>query len=189
LNSIQEILEPISEHLNDIATVSNNIENVGAATNSYTKEESDAKYAELNNIPTNLSDFTDDLGSSPLHTHSQYVTDISGKEDIAKIINVLATSGTIALTDNSVNSIAGVTGDITFTLPIVTDNTTFHQIFVQMDMSTTAYSIDMGLGTPPHWLTDEAPDLSEVGNYNLYWEYDKANQHWKGGALKEGVSS
>ena len=36
----------------------------------------------IKNKPTNLSDFTDDLGSSPAHTHSQYLTshqDISGK--------------------------------------------------------------------------------------------------------------
>ena len=35
-------------------------------------------------VPTQLSDFTDDLGNSPTHTHSQYLTahqDISGKEN------------------------------------------------------------------------------------------------------------
>ena len=31
-------------------------------------------YADLSNTPTKLSDFTDDLGSSPIHTHSQYLT-------------------------------------------------------------------------------------------------------------------
>lgn len=42
-------------------------------------------YNDLTNKPTKLSDFTDDLGSSPTHTHSQYLTehqDISGKQDI-----------------------------------------------------------------------------------------------------------
>lgn len=36
-------------------------------------------------VPTTLSSFTDDLGSSPTHTHSQYLTshqDISGKSDV-----------------------------------------------------------------------------------------------------------
>lgn len=35
-------------------------------------------------VPTTLSAFTDDLGTNPIHTHSQYLTqhqDISGKED------------------------------------------------------------------------------------------------------------
>ena len=39
-------------------------------------------------VPTNLSAFTDDLGSSPTHTHSQYLTqhqDISGKEDVFEV--------------------------------------------------------------------------------------------------------
>lgn len=35
----------------------------------------------IKNKPTKLSDFTDDLGTSPTHTHSQYITDISGKVD------------------------------------------------------------------------------------------------------------
>lgn len=41
-------------------------------------------YNDLSNKPTKLSDFTDDLGSNPTHTHSQYLTshqDISGKEN------------------------------------------------------------------------------------------------------------
>ena len=41
-------------------------------------------------LPTRLSDLTDDLGSSPVHTHSQYLTshqDISGKADTS-LINV-----------------------------------------------------------------------------------------------------
>lgn len=133
-------------------------------------------------VPTDVSAFNNDAGYLTSHQ------DISGKEDVAKAMNVLETSGTIALTDNSVNTITP-TGNVTFTLPTVTDNTKFHQIFVQMNMPTTAYTIDMGLGTPPHWLIEEEPDLSSTGNYNLYWEYDKANQYWKGGALKEGVGS
>ena len=46
-------------------------------------------------VPTTLSSFTDDLGSSPTHTHSQYLTshqDISGKANTADLATV-ATSG------------------------------------------------------------------------------------------------
>lgn len=38
----------------------------------------------ITDFPTGLSEFTDDLGSSPSHTHSQYLTshqDVTGKED------------------------------------------------------------------------------------------------------------
>ena len=44
----------------------------------------DSDFITSEDIPTNLSEFTDDLGSSPVHTHSQYLTehqDISGKQD------------------------------------------------------------------------------------------------------------
>lgn len=40
--------------------------------------------SEITDMPTKLSDFTDDLGNSPTHTHSQYLTthqDISSKAD------------------------------------------------------------------------------------------------------------
>nr|MCR5264984.1 hypothetical protein [Cyanobacteria bacterium RUI128] len=46
-------------------------------------------------VPTTLSSFTDDLGTSPTHTHSQYLTshqDISGKANSADLATV-ATSG------------------------------------------------------------------------------------------------
>ena len=47
-------------------------------------EQSDnTKPDHIKNKPTKLSDFTDDLGTSPAHSHSQYLTlqDISSKED------------------------------------------------------------------------------------------------------------
>ena len=46
-------------------------------------------------LPTKLSDLTDDLGTNPVHTHGQYLTehqDISGKANIADLATV-ATSG------------------------------------------------------------------------------------------------
>ena len=136
-------------------------------------------------VPTALSSFIDDLGSSPVHTHSQYITDISGKEDILKAINVLESSGTITLSDNSINTITP-SDAVTFTLPTVTDNTKFHQILVQVDLST-VYSIDLGLGVTPHYFNNTAPDMSEAGVYNLVYEYDKANQYWVGGTIEKGV--
>jgi hypothetical protein len=48
-------------------------------------------------VPTTLSSFTDDLGSSPAHTHSQYLTahqDISGKENTSNKVTSLSPSST-----------------------------------------------------------------------------------------------
>ena len=108
-------------------------------------------------------------------------------ELVEQPINVLDTSGTIALSDNSVNTITP-TGNVTFTLPTVIDNTVLHQIFVQVNLST-VYSLDLGLGVTPHYFNKKAPDLSSAGVYNLYFEYDKANQYWVGGDLPKGVAS
>ena len=88
-------------------------------------------------------------------------------------INVLSTSGAIALTDNSVNSITPV-GNIVFVLPTVTDNTKYHRILVQMNL-TSAYSIDVGTDC---YFDGIVPDLSKVGIYNIFYEYDRAREEW-----------
>ena len=110
------------------------------------------------------------------------IDDISGKEDVAKAMNVLATSGTIALTDNSVNTITP-TGNVTFTLPTVTDNTKFHQILVQINMTT---AVTLNVGTTI-FFNKTAPDFSEAGLYNLIYEYDGTN--WVCGLLSKGAAS
>lgn len=62
--------------------------------NTYTKDEVDALLQNLPHIvvPTNLSEFTDDLGSSPIHTHSQYLTE---HQDLSNYIQKDYTSGLI----------------------------------------------------------------------------------------------
>lgn len=72
------------------------------------KSDFSGNYNDLTNKPTKLSEFTDDLGSNPTHTHSQYLTthqDISGKQDIED--NTLNTiNKTVPSAINEVNSIA-----------------------------------------------------------------------------------
>lgn len=110
--------------------------------------------------------------------------DISGKEDILKALNTLSTSGTIALTDNSVNSITP-SAAVTFTLPSVSDNTKFHQILVQVKLST-VYTITLGTS---YFFNETAPDMSGAGVYNLIYEYDKANSYWVVGCIAKGAAS
>ena len=110
-------------------------------------------------------------------------TALNGKEDVAKTINILTSSGNVVLTDNSINSVTP-TAAITFTLPTVTDNTVFHQILVQVNM-TTVYSITLGTS---NFFNKTSPDMSAVGEYNLIYEYDKANQHWVVGCVSKGAS-
>lgn len=94
---------------------------------------------------------------------------------------VTALSGTsITLTDNSVNTLTP-TGNTTFTLPTVSDTTTFHQILVQLNLST-VYTIDLGTTT---YFGGTTPDLSATGNYNLIYEYDNALSTWVVGAVSK----
>lgn len=99
-------------------------------------------------------------------------------------INVLSTSGTISLADNSINAIEP-SGNVTFTLPTVTDNTVFHQILVQVNLST-VYTITLGTS---YFFNKTAPDLSATGMYNLVYEYDKINGYWIAGCVPKGASS
>ena len=107
----------------------------------------------------------------------------SGNIDtLSTSINVL--SGTsITLTDNSVNTLTP-TGNITFTLPTVTDTTVFHQILIQLNLST-VYTINLGTTT---YFNSEMPDLSSVGNYDLIYEYDNSLSAWVVGCLGKGAS-
>lgn len=110
--------------------------------------------------------------------------DLTVYEKKQKTINTLSTSGTITLSDNSINSITP-SGNITFALPTITDNTVFHEIMVQINLST-VYTIDVGT---TYYFNKKAPDLSTAGTYNLYYEYDKASQHWYCGVLSKGTAS
>lgn len=119
-----------------------------------------------NNIKTINN--TSILGSGNIDTLSQPVTVLSGTS--------------ITLADNSINTLTP-TGNTTFTLPTVTDTTVFHQILVQLNLST-VYTIDLGTTT---YFNSEAPDLSAIGNYNLIFEYDNALSAWVVGCLGKGA--
>lgn len=73
------------------ADINDDIKDINNLTNYYTKDEIDE------DMPTKLSDLTDDLGSNPTHTHSQYLTshqDITGKEDKSNKVTSISSSST-----------------------------------------------------------------------------------------------
>lgn len=109
---------------------------------------------------------------------------LSSYQLITQSMTSLSSSGTIALSDNTINKISA-TGSVTFTLPSVTDLTKFHQIFVQLSMAS-AQTIDLGT---TYYFSSTAPDLSQAGTYNLYWEYDNTASHWVVGVIPKGQSS
>ncbi len=95
-------------------------------------------------------------------------------------VTTLATSGTISLKDNSINRISA-SSTVTFSLPSVT-STTYHQILVQLTMSTVR---TINLGTT-HYFNGEAPDLSKAGLYNIFYEHN--GTYWTVGAIYKGTS-
>ena len=124
-----------------------------------------------------LSDTITSLGTSIINL-------VNTREPLAKPVNALAASGSITLTDNSVNKVTP-TGNITFTLPTVTDTTKFHQILVQVNLSTV---VTIGVGTT-YYFNKTAPDLSAAGVYDLIFEYDNVNGYWVCGLLSKGSAA
>ena len=103
-------------------------------------------------------------------------------DSISSSINVLETSGTINLEDNSINCITPE-DNIAFVLPTITDNEEFHQILVQVTLLS-IYSIDVGT---TYFFNSTEPDLSNVGIYDIIFEYDKENNCWVCGVLEKGA--
>lgn len=91
----------------------------------------------------------------------------------------LSSIGTIALSDNSINRITP-TGSITFSLPQVVDNNIFHQILVQINL-TTAHNINLGTNC---FLNENIPDLSKAGFYSVIYEHNGIK--WTCGVLSMG---
>lgn len=102
-------------------------------------------------------------------------------------VTTLATSGTIALSDNSINSITP-TASVTFTLPTVTDNTKFHQILVQVNLTNTNYLTASNLGTSEYF-NASAPAFPQTGFYNIYYEFDILSNAWCVGNVIKGVQA
>lgn len=134
-------------------------------------------------VQINGSSITTQNGVANILTNSVYNASsnkIATMADTKQAVTAL--SGTsITLTDNSVNTLTP-SGNITFTLPTVTDTTIFHQILVQLNLST-VYTINLGTTT---YFDSTAPDLSSVGNYNLIYEYDSSLSAWVVGCIEKG---
>lgn len=84
-------------------------------------------------IPTTLSSFTDNLGSNPVHTHSQYLTshqDISGKANDSAVVHLTGTE-TISGSKTFSGSVS-LGSSATATTQTITDNDT--------SVSTTAFA-------------------------------------------------
>jgi hypothetical protein len=94
------------------------------------------------------------------------------------VIDIPATSGTVTLADNTIYR-GTMTDTMTFVLPTVTDATQYHQIKAMLYLP--VVTIDWGT---THYIGGEAPDVSEAGQYMIYWDYVSALSAWAVGAMK-----
>ena len=84
------------------------------------------------------------------------------------------------------------TGDVTFVLPTITDNTKYYQILVQVNIGEGATSYvttdDARLGTE-NYFNDIEPVFSKEGMYDIYYEYDNSGSKWVCGSIYKGTVS
>ncbi len=158
-----------------ISTLQSSLTTTNSSLSSHTSNTENPHTVTKSQVGLGNCDNTSDT-NKPVSTATQSVLDT--KQVINLPITTLATSGTISLTDNSINRISP-TSTITFSLPSVSDHTYFHQILVQVYLSTT---ITINLGTSVYF-NAEAPEF-EAGRYNIIYEHNGSN--WVVGALLVG---
>lgn len=129
----------------------------------------------------------DDIGRY-LNTNN-YVTSADVSAALAtykptRIMSSMSTSGTIALEDN-VGYAINATGNISFTLPTVTNLNILHEIKVQLYMSS-ARTISLGTS---NYFNKTAPTFGSAGMYNIRYEYDNNRNVWVVGVETKGTSA
>lgn len=126
-----------------------------------------------------------DLDTSDKTSVVNAINEVKG--DSAPVITTLETSGTIALEDNSINTIQP-TAAITFTLPTITDTGLYHQILIQLKLTDTSFISGSNLGTN-YFFGLTTPTFDTVGNYDIIYAYDTLNSKWCCGvAIKREIT-
>lgn len=94
------------------------------------------------------------------------------------VVTIPTTTGNVNLSDNTVYT-GTITGEVRFLLPTVSDETQYHQIKAMLYLP--VVTIDWGT---THYIGGEAPDISEAGQYMIYWDYVPALTNWAVGCMK-----
>lgn len=97
-----------------------------------------------------------------------------GSTDTLPTISSLPSIGTISLQNNGYFN-CQPTGDITFVLPTITDNTKFYQIVIQLSIASTLYDITLGTS---HYFNGIEPEFNINSNYDLIYMYDSIRRVW-----------
>ena len=96
-------------------------------------------------------------------------------------IQELEYNSRIFLTTNTINLITAQ-GSISFFPPSIENYEEFNQILVQLYMPSV---VSISLGTSI-FFNGKTPDLSESGNYDIIYEFDRSNWEWACGVIYKG---
>lgn len=117
------------------------------------------------------------------YTTESDVYSIVADSTIVQYVTVLPSSGSILLDDNRAYRITP-TGNITLVPPEVNDLTQTHNIYIQLKLDSTDYTVNLLCS---NYFDYVAPDFNEVGTYDIRFEYDLANGVWVAGVTPKGV--
>lgn len=138
---------------------------------------------DIDEVMTDINEVITDLSNKANKDLSNVSWNSVSASDIPTDVKLLSGSGTLILEDNKLYKLTS-SGSTTFSLPTITDTTKFHQIMVQLKMSSV---VTINVGTS-YYFNSKAPDLSKAGSYDLVWEYDNINGHWVFGATSKGTA-
>lgn len=125
----------------------------------------------------------DTVQDASLINAGRVLSDVAEVKRRQTVMSIPATSGAVMLTDNTIYS-GTMTDTMTFVLPTITDATQYHQIKAMLYLP--VVTIDWGT---THYIGSEAPDVSEEGQYMIYWDYIPNLNSWAVGAMKTGSES
>lgn len=141
----------------------------------------DAKGLVLEGADLEVSDIPENIPQSKIQNLS---TDLAGKMDQISVVVPTNSSGTIQLIDNAVNRVV-LTGSATLQSPAVSgeDVNKLHQLVVQLHKPDIAYTVTFA--DNKYFGSNAAPDISSVGFYNIYYEFDTTQNAWVLGAIRK----
>ena len=117
------------------------------------------------------------------YTTMSDVYSIIADSTVVQYVTALPSSGGILLDDNKAYKVTP-TGDISLVPPEVTDLTQTHNIYIQLKLDSTEYTVNLGCS---NYFDGVTPDFSEVGMYNIRFEYDVLSGLWVAGATLKGA--
>lgn len=119
--------------------------------------------------------------STDKYPSSNAVKNYAQSKDVP-VVTIPATSGTVALTDNTIYT-GAITNAITFSLPTVTDAAIYHQIKLMLTLPV----VTINWGTT-NYIGGDAPDVSEAGKYMIYFDFVPNLNAWAVGAMIVSVT-